>query len=66
MRNCIRCHLEMIEDLEFRVEALAYGVKLTKQGIFKESLGKIKCAACPECGYIETYVEDTSKLKNIK
>ncbi|MEG0370538.1 MAG: nucleic acid-binding protein [Hungatella sp.] len=56
----------MVEDLEFRVEALAYGVKLTKQGIFKESLGKIKCAACPECGYIETYVEDTSKLKNIK
>lgn len=23
----------------------------------------LKCAVCPECGYTETYVQDTSKIK---
>ena len=56
MRKCIRCNIEMIEDLD---------VKVTQQGIFKENLGKIKCAVCPECGYTETYIQDTSKIKKL-
>ena len=56
MRKCIRCNIEMIEDLD---------VKVTQQGIFKENLGKLKCAVCPECGYTETYIQDTSKIKKL-
>ncbi len=65
MRKCIRCSIEMIEDLDIKVEGGAYGVKVTQQGIFKESLGKLKCAVCPECGYTEIYVQDTSKIKKL-
>ena len=63
MRKCIRCDVEMIEDLDVKVEGVAYDLKVTEQGIFKNNLGKIKCAVCPKCGYTETYIEDTSKIK---
>ena len=65
MRKCIRCDVEMIEDLDVKVEGAAYGLKVTEQGIFKNNLGKIKCAVCPKCGYTETYIEDTSKIKKL-
>lgn len=66
MRKCIRCNVEMIENLDVKVEGRADGIKITEQGIFKESLGRVKCAVCPECGYAECYIEDTSKVKKIK
>ena len=65
MRKCIRCNIEMVEDLDVKVEGGAYGVKVTQQGIFKENLGELKCAVCPECGYTETYDQDTSKIKKL-
>lgn len=64
MRKCIRCKCEMRENYDVKVEGGAYGLKITKQGIFKDNLGKIRVAVCPECGYLEFYLEDTSKLKN--
>lgn len=36
MRKCTRCNIEMIEDLDVKVEGGAYGVKVTQQGIFKK------------------------------
>ncbi len=65
MRKCLRCNIEMVENLEFKVEGGAYGLKVTQQGIFKDNLGKIKCAVCPKCGYTETYIQDTSKVKEL-
>lgn len=65
MRKCIRCNVEMIEDLDVKVEGSAYGLKVTRQGIFKDNLGKFACAVCPECGYTETYIKDTSKIKEL-
>lgn len=62
-RRCLRCNIEMMEHLDIKVEGAAYGIKLTLPGIFKDNLGKIQCAVCPECGYMETYIEDTSKIK---
>ena len=65
MRKCIKCNGKMIEDLDVKVEGGAYGLKVTQQGVFKENLGKFKCAVCPECGYIETYMQDTTKIKKL-
>ncbi len=63
MRNCIRCKHEMIENFDVKVEGGAYGLKITKQGIFKDHLGKVHCAVCPECGYLEFYLIDTAKIR---
>ena len=63
MRKCIRCEIEMIEDYDVKVEGSAYGLKNTKPGVFKANLGKVHAAVCPECGYIEFYLEDTTKIK---
>lgn len=65
MRKCLRCNAEMIEDLDVKAEGGAYGIKITQQGIFKDNLGKFKCAVCPECGYTETYIPNTAKIQKI-
>ena len=63
MRMCIRCEGEMRENYDVKVEGGAYGLKITKPGIFKDNLGKVHVAVCPECGYLEFYLEDTTKMK---
>lgn len=65
MRKCLRCNALMVIDLDVKVEGGAYGIKITQQGIFKDNLGKLQCAVCPECGYTEIYIKDTSKIKKI-
>ena len=62
-RKCIRCECEMKENYDVKVEGGAYGLKITKPGIFKDNLGKVHAAVCPECGYLELYLEDTVKIK---
>ncbi len=62
MRKCLRCNAEMVEDLEIKTND-ALGLAIGEKGLFKPSLGKIVGAACPECGYIETYLKSTQKLK---
>lgn len=42
-----------------------YGIDVREKGIFKLSLGKIKCAVCPNCGYVESYIKDTKKIKGL-
>ena len=63
MRICIRCEREMIENLDVKVEGAAYGLKVTEQGLFKNNLGKVHVAVCPECGYLEFYLDDVSRLR---
>ena len=63
MRMCIRCECAMIENFDVKVEGAAYGLKITQQGIFKDNLGKVHAAVCRECGYLEFYLKDVSKMK---
>lgn len=63
MRKCIRCNMEMAENFDVKVEGGLYGLKITKQGIFKDNLGKVHCAVCPACGYLEFYLKDTAGIK---
>ena len=48
MRKCLRCNNEMKEDYDVKVEGAAYGLKITKPGIFKDNLGKVHAAVCPD------------------
>ena len=63
MRTCMRCGYEMKENYDIKVEGAAYGLKLTEKGLFKDNLGKVRAAICPECGHIELYLENTDKIK---
>ena len=65
MRKCFRCEAAMVEDLNVMVTNGGYGVDVRQKGMFKGSLGKIKCAVCPECGHTETYVEDTTDIRKL-
>jgi hypothetical protein len=55
----------MVENLTMMASNGGFGLDVRENGLFKGSLGKIKCAVCPECGYTETYIEDTQKLKDL-
>ena len=65
MRKCLRCDATMVEDLSVMVTNGGYGIDVREKGIFKTSLGKIKCAVCPDCGYTETYIENPEKIKEL-
>ena len=41
MRQCLRCNIEMKEDYDVKVEGAAYGLKITKPGIFKDNLRSV-------------------------
>lgn len=45
------------------VSYAGYGVVVKENGIFKKNLGKIKCAVCPQCGYVETYIDNPDDIK---
>ena len=55
----------MVEDLNVSVTNGGYGIDVREKGIFKGSLGKIKCAVCPDCGYTETYIDNTENIKKL-
>lgn len=65
MRKCLRCETEMVENLVVMVTSGSYGIDVREKGLFKGSLGKINCAVCPQCGYTETYVDDTEKIRKL-
>ena len=65
MRKCLRCEAEMAENLSVMTTGGGYGVDVREKGIFKGSLGKLKCAVCPKCGYAETYVENPEAIAKL-
>ena len=65
MRKCLRCDTEMVEDLNVMVTNGGYGVDVREKGMFKGSLGRLKCAVCLECGYTETYIDDLQNIKKL-
>ena len=55
----------MVEDLELNSTGDATGLYVKEKGLFKGSLGSLKCAVCPRCGYVESYIESTEKLNKL-
>ena len=65
MKKCLRCQTEMVEDLNLMVSNGGYGVDVREKGMFKGSLGKVKCSVCPACGYLETYIDKTDGIREL-
>lgn len=65
MRKCLRCDAAMVEDLAVMVTNGGYGIDVREKGLFKGSLGKLKCAVCPKCGYTETYMDNPESIKKL-
>lgn len=62
MRKCIRCQNEMMENLDIKVDAQGFGIKITRKGVFGDTIQKPKVAVCPHCGEVSLYLADTSRL----
>ena len=63
MRKCLRCETTMVENLAVMVTRGGYGIEVRENGMFKSSLGKIKCAVCPQCGYTENYIDNPESIR---
>ena len=59
----MRCGVEMIEDLDIKVDMQGYGISITKSSIFSSTIDKPRVAVCPKCGEISMYLKDIEKLK---
>lgn len=65
MRKCLRCEIEMVEDLVLMVSN-GYWIDVREKGMFKTGKEKIYCAVCPKCGYTELYVKNPEKIKELE
>lgn len=67
MRKCLRCNTEMVEGLDLKIKASGLKMCVAEKGtsLGSHPLSDIKLAVCPKCGYTESYVEETSKIKQL-
>lgn len=65
MRKCLRCETVMVDDLTVTANGIYVAEVREAAGVFTKSLGKIKCAVCPECGYTETYIDNPENIKKL-
>ena len=65
MRKCLRCQTEMVENLNIMVTNGSYSIDVREKGLFKLPLAKVKCAACPTCGHVETYLDNTDGIREL-
>ena len=70
MRKCIRCGVDMVEDLDVRTTELDGKLRVTRPGtaglLGKNYLGNVKVAVCPVCGQLETYLADLEKVRQYR
>ncbi|MCB2296054.1 nucleic acid-binding protein [Clostridium algoriphilum] len=65
MKICNQCQSELNEDFDIKVDAKAYGIKITNKGIWGDKIDKPKVAIFPKCGNVSMYIENVEKrLKN--
>ena len=51
-RKCIRCESSMVEGLRAEYYNSIGYIRINRT----KSVGQVKCAVCPECGYIEYFL----------
>ncbi|WP_322173843.1 hypothetical protein [Acutalibacter caecimuris] len=63
MRKCLRCQTEMQEGYALFESDSYWRIVAAEDGKwFPREMGKLSCAVCPACGYVELFVEDTKKV----
>lgn len=55
----------MVENLGTNVNMKGYGIKITEEGIWGDTIQKPKVAICPACGEILLYIERTGQIESI-
>ena len=65
MRKCLRCENVMVDDLIVTANGIYVAEVREAAGVFTKSLGKIKCAVCPRCGYTETYIDNPENIEKL-
>lgn len=63
MRKCLRCGTTMVGGLS--VMTYGYKIEVRTKGFLNSSLGQLRCAVCPTCGYTETYIKNPEKVKKL-
>ena len=67
MRKCIRCDVDMVEDLDVRTAENGGKLRVTRPGtsglLGRNYLGDVKAAVCPVFGRLETYLTDLEKVR---
>ena len=63
MRKCLRCHEEMVENLDVKVDMQGYGIRITTKGVFGTTVEIPKVAVCPKCGEVSLYIENFKSIK---
>jgi predicted nucleic-acid-binding Zn-ribbon protein len=58
MRKCVRCGVDMIENLES-------GLKLKRTPNFRVVEVDLKAAMCPKCGCTELYTDELSVIEKV-
>ena len=64
--KCCQCQAKMIEGFDIKVDASAYGIKITNKGVFGNKIEKPKVAICPKCGNVNMYIENVKKCLSNK
>ena len=63
MRKCEKCGASMKSDLRLKVHGGGYGVVVSVDEKQKSTMiDDVSVAVCPECGYLEMYLKDLTKL----
>lgn len=62
MRKCPRCDVEMTEGYALYGSDSHWRLMLAEdKKWFPKEIGRLSCAVCPECGYVELFVEGGKK-----
>lgn len=66
MRKCLHCGIEMKSNLRVKVNGGGYGIVVSvNETLTATNIGDLRAAICPNCGHVETYIEDISKLREL-
>ncbi|MCI8592610.1 MAG: hypothetical protein HFI88_09770 [Lachnospiraceae bacterium] len=58
MRKCIRCETEMNDGYALFEGSSRWRIFAAEdKGLFPRETGRLSCAVCPVCGYVELYVK---------
>lgn len=53
----------MVEGFDIKVDAGAYGIKLSKgTGVFAKRFEKPKVAICPKCAEVSLYIKNVEEI----